>query len=361
MKATPHVQRLIIAIATLFVGTLLSAQTVTLTMNPQTITGSASSYLYGINLSKGKSLSVATNADYKARLHKIGSGVFRYHGSIGTGAWLNATKTGWDATTINQVLSEMPISTKDAIITIQGWPGWMDADSDGLLDAVYYDDFASLCASLVQVVNGQLGMNIRYWEPTNEKNNVYTTTAHIQELAQIFDLCSQSMKAVDSSIQVVGGAWSWGSDWKLKTFLDSISTSSLDVWSYHTYTSFGSVSSIDAALANVSTMTTQLNYSRTELNNRGFSSVPIWVDEFNVIYSWTGVDGVEYMSNYIGAVHDALVFQNVIADDRIEALFAWTDAEPAFGKMAPDYQSLRPSGHLFHLMKHNLIEMAFPK
>ena len=322
-------------------------QTTQLTIDPTMSINTLYGDIMGMNIPRGVSSSNITHPDYQARINEISPTIIRLHSGIGKNQWLDGSQTAWDQTTITTVLNNLPQSTDKVLITIARWPAWMNkTDGSDQLDTTYFQTYANLCASLVTLVNDTLGKNIVYWEPFNEADGLYDTQSQIQEMAFVFQLASQAMQAADSDIKIVGGAWRWGSDWKIRVFLDELTTGDLDIWSHHTYNAGSTNTDPQAIYDKTSNLTSQIDVARNYLDTYGHADIPIWVDEYNIFWDWDE-PGYWFMTDEVGAVHDALCIKGLQDQKLANALMTWNDAEPAFGKFKSDFSQLNPGGYLY--------------
>ena len=298
-----------------FISNIAQAQiNVNVDMNATIATAKAEHY--GLNFQNAFDPAIASNSAYKARVDELQPKIVRYHAAeqIINGhasSWIDYATQTWNATKINQVLSQKPASATDILITISGWPTWMDTDGNGKLDDDKKDTYANFCADLVQIVNNQLGYNVKYWEPFNEMDGGnYIGSSDMWHLADIHKKCFTAMKAKSAAIKIVGGAWRQHWDNDINDFLYNLGGGYLDVWSHHNYGGGD-----DTDITNLYTKT-RFDYGitniRTKLNEKGYSAVPIWLGEFNIYWAWNNV-GFENMTNHVGATFDALSYKYLIA------------------------------------------------
>lgn len=330
-----------------FLANTAWSQSTQLTLDPSTAINTLYGDIMGLNLPKGTRSTHITNLDYQARLAEISPTIIRLHSGIGRNLWMNSAQTAWDQTEIATVLNNLPTSSQKVLITIARWPSWMSkSDGSGQLDPTYFQTYANLCASLVTMVNDTLDHNIVYWEPFNEADGIYDTTSEIQEMAYLFQYASQAMQTADPNIKIVGGAWRFGSDWKIRVFLDELDAGDLDIWSHHTYNAGSTNTDSQVIYDKTSSLTSQIQAARNYLDGYGHAGVPIWVDEYNIFWDWDE-PGYWFMTDEVGAVHDALCIKGMVEQKIGSALMTWNDAEPAFGKFKSDFSQLNPGGYLY--------------
>ncbi len=194
----------------------------------------------------------------------------------------------------------------------------------------------------MDIVNNQLGLGykVKYWEPFNEKDGgAYKGSSDMWHLADIFKRCHDAMKAKDSTIKLVGGAWRQPWDGDIDHFLYNLGGRYLDVWSHHNYGSGGETSI--PVIYKKANFNGGINNVRSRLNARGFGTVPIWLDEWNIYYSWDA-PGYQNMTNHVGAVFDALVLKNLLNNGKADAVFAWNAEDGRYGKIKSDFSGLNP-------------------
>ncbi|NJM93377.1 MAG: hypothetical protein HC842_00815 [Cytophagales bacterium] len=332
---------------------LFSSQAqVTLTVNPTQTVATAPRSLYGVNFQRALNDGEAANASFKARINDMNPEMIRYHAfeqkvDGHANSWIDFAAQAWRATKIDAVLDNAPVSGDKILITISGWPNWMDTNNDGKLDTDKYTAYANFCASLVNIVNNQHGHAVRYWEPFNEMDGgTYSGSSDMVQLASIFRSCYTAMKAQDANIKIVGGAWRQPWDADIDDFLDNLGTAYLDVWSHHEYGG-GSQTNVQE-LYNRTHLEWGISHMRTKLNNKGYTNVPVWLDEWNIYWTYDA-DGYPNMSNHVSAVYDALVYKYIAEQGIAGAVFSWNAADGRYGKVEPDYSGLRPGGRLLKL------------
>ncbi|MBD0257019.1 MAG: T9SS type A sorting domain-containing protein [Cytophagales bacterium] len=348
-----HKKSLLFALVALLVCQMASAQ-VALTVDMGSVVNPARAEYYCLNFQNALNPAVASNTAYKARVDELKPKIVRYHAGeqIQNGHsynWVDYTNKVWNKTKIGDVLRHKPASATDVLITITGWPTWMDVNADKKLDEDKKAAYAAFCADLVDIVNNQLGLGykVKYWEPFNEKDGGdYKGSSDMWHLADIFKRCHDAMKLKDPNIKVVGGAWRQPWDADIDHFLYNLGGRYLDVWSHHNYASGGETNI--PAVYRKANLNGGIDNVRNKLNAKGFSAVPIWLDEWNIFYSWEAT-GYAYMTNYVSAVFDALVLKNLLNNGKAAAVFVWNAADGRYGKIRSDFTGLNPGGHVFKL------------
>lgn len=310
---------------------------------------------------------------------------FNVRGLIAFNATTN--EYDWDSAKIKHALTEFRKKnpTTELLFTIPnfynatntGYPGWFKTydvlDSAGkvvttLLDPSEHERFASLCARLVRIVNVEGGFNVRYWEPTNERDDPYVVKLisknmpdKIDELNALYVLAAKAMKAVDPSIKIGGLAFARADlyDVVLKFIRAAEREKVLDFLSLHGYASGNSADAdayiYDRAYDSNPEKKSIVRHAAdvrkildSEITGR---RVPLFLNEFNISWVWTNDD--PRMHDSRGAVFDALV--NIYAHDMgVDACNAWNERDGVYGKMKDDY-SLQPNAHVYQLLNSYFI------
>ncbi|BDP43939.1 hypothetical protein DAETH_39080 (plasmid) [Deinococcus aetherius] len=337
---------------------------------------------YGLNGFKAFDPQNAASAKYNENLRYMNPGILRYHsmemmGDSGTtpNGWIDTANRRWDAEKINTALKNLGADPV-RLINIPTWPSWMDTDKDDLLDPGMEDAFANFCADLVRIVNVQGRNRVMYWEPTNERDDVYfvrPTNAgqpdRLNDLIDIYNRAARAMKAVDPHIQVGGPAFARADLYpQVRRFIAGTlnvdrergrPVSTLDFLSIHGYAS-GDPTESDAAIYNriynptdstVNSLSKHVADIRAMLDEANGRRIPLWMDEYNISWAWW--TGEERMHNNKGAVFDALAMV-YLTGAGADSTMAWNEKDGAYGK-TDENDALRPSAHLFHLMNRYML------
>ncbi|NJM15978.1 MAG: hypothetical protein HC896_11965 [Bacteroidales bacterium] len=259
-------------------------------------------------------------------------------------SWVNFSSKTWNATKIATVLNNMPVSGASVMINIPGPMPWMDLNNDGKVDDDLKWMYANWCAALVKVVNKDMGKKIVYWEPINEPDHKYSGSSDMYHLADLFKQCYDAMKAVDGTIKVGGPAWSQPWDADIDHFLYNMQGSTkIDFWTHHEYFGCGIT---DITEIYGKDLSWGANNVRAKLDAKGFNSLPIWIDEYNIQWAWD-CGGSANMTNAVGAVFDALIFKRAIENGNISRMAAWNAADGTYGKIRSDFSALTPGGQVY--------------
>lgn len=316
---------------------------------------------YGLNVWQGFDPAQAGtpgDAVYKERVALMKPGIIRYHSAEmirdssqlrGWATNLDTDAPGWDKNKINAALTGAYSFGPRVMMNIPDWPArWKNAD--GTLNEAYWDEFADWCALLVRYVNVDLGKNVRYWEILNEPDlKGYSGRTSWQKVGQLWALCAQKMKAVDSSI-ICGGpafAQAWdGQRENMRGFLDTCG-SNLAFISFHGY---GTTSA---------TTTTQNLYNAganlwgpgywitTVLNEYGKGSLPRYHDEVNVNASQTQNNLDSRTWNAKGMIFNALALMEMATRGYCQGAMIWNESDGWNGIMdGPAGYTRRPTSYL---------------
>jgi xylan 1,4-beta-xylosidase len=355
--------RLLAAAVSTFLGAtgLLVAQDATLVnVDFSKIIATTKPGSYGLNGFAAIDPAVVGDPRYQKNLDYIHPGIFRIHsynmmGDSKTtpGGWLDEQNKRWDRDKIKAVLAKLPPEV-ELLINIPTWPDWMTPDEDKCLKAEDSKAFANFCADLVRIVNIENKHHVRYWEITNEKDDVYWGAQlnngkppRIDDLVQLYLQCAVAMKAVDPTIQTGGPAAARPDHQdQVREFIQG-AKDQLDFVSFHQYAS-GSASDSDLSI-----FTKAENFGKTSAQYRDIvhedipgRTVPVAGDEFNISWTWETQD--PRMKNYKGAVFDALALTSLVQNGATWTC-AWNDCDGVYGKMESGDYRLRPSADLYHL------------
>lgn len=327
--------------------------------------GSAGENAYSINAFHSFNPAIPANEAYQKNISYMNPGSIRYHSSSivsdskkNSRGWLDHEARAWDVDKIKEATKNWP---KDAGIkmTVHAWPNWMREGDERLLNPEYVDDYVQLLAQLVRILNVDLGLGVKYWEPMNERELAYVRAlkrnkkpARYHELIDIYNRSAIAMKAVDPNILVGGPAIS-SAAWVdlIGEFIDGAGDN-IDFFSCHFYVTDNPDSSDDAVYDSAYNFGKRVSHINNMLRKRiPDRDVGVTLNEFNIAWNWRSKD--PRMINHKGAVFDALVMVSVISSGG-ESTYAWNDVDNIYGKMSRSYE-LRPSAHLYHLLNGSFI------
>jgi len=190
-------------------------------------------YSYGLNLYSAFAEDTSGSPAYQSCVEQTmgvdGVGLLRYHrsqqmqdsaqSSVG---WIQdagtAGKCRWNETRVSRVVSQVPwlrnaTSARRVMMGINGWPACMaDPGNNGALLPGAHAQFASLCASLVTLVNGKLGLGVRIFEVTNELDGNKAYAGNMSAVGRIVATAASAMRAAQDDLHRAGLASDTGSD-----------------------------------------------------------------------------------------------------------------------------------------------------
>lgn len=162
------------------------------------------------------------------------------------------------------------------------------------------------------------------------------------------------MKLIDPTIQI--GAFAISQPWwnnSAQYDFYRLTRNNLDFIDYHLYGGENTAAA-NNLLYNDATF---LGYGgvdnvRSIATSAGVSlSVPIWLSETNMTYTFTNDPDGKMKSN-VGAVWDALLFESAIKSKTISSIMLFNDRDGVYGKLAPN-NSKRPAYHNLKILSNN--------
>jgi chitodextrinase len=327
--------------------TAAPAQNATATINFDQLSGrTINKGAFGLNLFQGFDPAQAGNPGntaYKDAMAFMKPGIVRYHSwemmglSTNRNGWLTSSNT-WDAAKINNALTGANSYGPILLMNIPGWPSaW--ADAGGKLLPARYTDFANLCASLVRIINVDQRRGIKYWEVTNERDDVYGLQS--DELGRIYNQAAVAMKAVDNTILTGGPAFARPDLTAQVDAFFSTAAPNIDFVTYHSYatgTNSAPTQQVYDLAASNAKVTTSM---RTEFAKYSTRTVEYFHDEYNI--SWNPPD--PHQSSYVSMLFDA-IFTITAIKNGATGTMAWNECDGWYGKMDNSYNK-RPSAYLF--------------
>jgi len=327
---------------------------------------------FGLNLFRGFSLTGGPNeAAYRANVAYLAPGIVRYHhaGAMqdsrkAVEGLLNEANRTWDAAKIKRTLSASlgAHQRPERMVNIPGWPAWMDKNGDGRLDPDQFDAYARLCADLVRIVNRDARLGVRWWEVTNEKDDVYFTRFYenggwgalkkpaepdrVAELTDLFNRCARAMKQADPTIKVGGPA---AARPDLVTFHERFlkgTLPNLDFFTFHAYAS-GSAATSDEEIYDRASGMGGFVKAVVDMARRLSPTrrIPVFLGEYNISWTWETRD--PRMTNHKGVVFDALAL-TAACEAGADGSLAWNEKDGIYGKTG-NADERHPAASLFHL------------
>ncbi|MDA3960696.1 MAG: hypothetical protein PF961_07885 [Planctomycetota bacterium] len=272
------------------------------------------------------------------------------------GGWLDVAHKRWDREAVARCCEAWQHYTGELIINIPGWPVWLQQRGDVLAPA-HWDDTAAWYAELVDLVVNTHGLQVAWWEATNEFDQGWIVAPrargeadHAADMAALYTRCSRAMRAAGAT-QVGGPAFTRPDQLdNVAGFIDTC-REHCDVLSVHAY-GCGSADTPDRDLfARPAVIAASLADIRAMLNQRGLHDLPLHLNEFNVAWTWDSLD--PRMPDHRGACFDAAMACCCIPSG-VQAMMAWNECDGVYGKMDGAYR-LRPAGHWYHLANRHCI------
>ncbi len=317
--------------------------------------GQSTEKLLGMNIWQGTDPQVAADYSYQDQLDVIAPQFIRLYAAETRldsrqyeRGWVLTTARRWDAEKINATLAAFPARyRKHMLITIAGWPSWMDENGDAVLDADQINAYADWCARLVKIVNIEQGWNIPYWAPFNEAEDYVENGA--AGLAELYRKCAVAMKKADPAIRVGGGEFKHAWDNELLDTFISNTRAHLDFFTYH-HNITPDNTDIDAVVHDGAAAVAGLSSSiRDKLNQFDLTGIPLWITEYNIYLS----DELEQQRDGKDMVFHALVLKHLAERGKVNGSALWNDCDDRVGLMSKDYE-LRPSARLLALKSRYL-------
>jgi hypothetical protein len=333
---------------------------------------------YGLNAYQGFRPDSFSTSAYQSNMSAMNPGLIRFHNngmlqdSSTPDGLLDTGRRTWDMKKVKSALaasfSTFSRKQPQRMINIPTWPDWMDADRDGFLDRNQFDNYAKLCADLVEIVNQDAQLKVQYWEVTNEKDDQYFAQFHtnsgwgelkdsaqpdrLNELITIYNKAAIAMKQVDPTIQVGGIGVSRPDLQPFYVPFIKGTADHLDFFTYHFYAT-GSASTSDQDVF----QTTRAigDYTRNIVQTLKTASpnrtIPAMLGEYNISWTWETRD--PRMSNYKGVVFDALTVVSALSNGAAATL-TWNEKDGVYGKM-DDSSQLRLGGKFLQLLNQFMI------
>ncbi len=349
------------------------------------VRGTTTRFTYGLNIFAGNSPAVAREANYGRNLAYMNARLLRYHysGLINDSiedarGWVDAKGRRWDASRINDAMNAADGWAKahgyraERLINIPKFPAWMktysvevktrtgETRNISLLDRSEYDRFAQFCANLVRILNVEQKRGIKYFEATNERDQIYYVEFirvdqpdHLDELIEIYNRAAVAMKAVDPTIKVGGPAFTRGDlVAQVRRFVRG-TLPNLDFLTFHFYASSKPADSDDAIFDRTHSLSKHtrdiVRILREESPDR---FIPAHVNEYNINYNYRNNE--PRMRNHKGAIFDALSMIAAV-DSGASATNAWNERDGGtYGKMDGD-NHLLAGAHVYHLFNNYLV------
>ena len=330
----------IILLCALFLNIRQSSAIVDVSVDFERIRGTVPPTMYSLNIWYGIDPKVKNNTTYQDYLNVLNLPFVRIHGwemisETHQRSWVDFDNNRWNVTAIDNSLSGILPNVgggQNVMINIPGDVSFITSD----------DHYADWCAELVDIVNNELGYNVLYWEPQNERQDAWGVT----KMGTRYNKCAVAMKEKDASIKIGGPGVNlpWWSG--MSSFL-STCKAHLDFVTYHHYGGGDGTIDNQKIYDNAKSVGQAGSAVRNAMSSAGFpASVPLYHGETNIVWSWDK-DPQGKMRNNVGAVFDAILFKYAVEQKAVQSVQLWNDRDGAYGKMGnsnerrPGYYNLK--------------------
>ena len=300
-------------------------------------------FVFGSNDYEITILKKAKDPIFQKLLAELNIPLIRIHHSKLCDRWTDLERKSWDEASI-KACYDASYSHKPTIVqNIPRWPKWMATEGKNLLATSEYDNYATLCAELVNILNQKQQRQVIYWEPINELEDRYEKAGKLDHLWQIYNKAAKAMKAQDPTIKVGGPVLTRDNEKILAQFLQNCGKN-VDFISWHRYGTGNPEISTDKLMSRTP------NYKKQVRKFRSVASkyiperkIPLLLGEYNINYSWKS--GEMRQNSHIGAVWFASVLKH-LAEAGIEMATSWHLKDGIYGMIDPK-NNLRPAANVF--------------
>ena len=360
--------------------------TTTIQINWEQVISKTTPFSYGLNAFAIWNPEESHSEGYNKNMAYMNPGLLRLHSWEMMGdsrnslrGWIDYENQTWNEEKIIHSLSGLTSINPNMLMNIPGWPSWMDENDDEYLDEDKYEEYAAFCAELVRIVNVVGGFNIKYWEPTNERDDIYfvkfvdklgdgstvlkdpNVPDRLDELIDIYNQCAKAMKEVDPTIKTGGLAFArQDMTEQVRRLIQATKTetnpTTLDFLTYHFYASgdphatydmfYNRIKSFDGS----NTLSSHTKDLQDILDQEGVD-IPMWMDECNIYWSWD-INAAK-MHTHQAAVYETLTFIYAHLNGA-DGIAAWNEKDGAYGKFDDGY-NLRPSAHVYQLFNNYMV------
>ena len=300
-------------------------------------------FVFGSNDYEITILEKAQDPVFQKLLVDLNIPLIRIHHSQLSDRWTDLASKSWDEATIKACYDASYSYNPTLVQNIPRWPEWMATEGEDLLSPSEYDNYATFCAELVNILNQKQQRQIVYWEPINELEKRYEKAGKLNDLWQIYNQAAEAMKAQDPNIKVGGPALTWDNEQVLAQFLQNCGAN-VDFISWHRYATGNPEMSTDELMSRT------YNYNQQVRKFRSVASkyiperkIPLFLSEYNINYSWKS--GEKRQNTQIGAVWFASVLKH-LAESGIEMATSWHLKDGIYGMIDPR-NNLRPASTVF--------------
>ena len=300
-------------------------------------------FVFGSNDYEITILEKAKDPIFQKLLAELNIPLIRIHSSGLSDRWTDSDSKSWDEATIKACYDASYPHNPTIVQNIPRWPKWMATAENDLLATSEYDNYATFCAELVNILNQKQQRQVIYWEPINELEGRYEKAGKLDQLWQIYNQTAEAMKAQDPTIKVGGPALARDNEEILAQFLQNCGRN-VDFISWHRYGTGNPEISTDELMSRT------YNYNQQVRKFRSVASkyipdrkIPLFLSEYNINYSWKSDE--RRQNTHIGAVWFASVLKH-LAGAGIEMATSWHLKDGIYGMIDPQ-NNLRPAATVF--------------
>ncbi len=300
-------------------------------------------FVFGSNDYEITILERAKDPIFQNLLTELNIPLIRIHHSQLCDRWTDSESKSWNEATIKACYDASYPHRPTIIQNIPRWPKWMKTEGKNLLAPSEHDNYVTLCAELVNILNQRQKRQIIYWEPLNELEKRYEKANRLDELWQIYNKAAKAMKAKDPSIKIGGPVMNYDNTRILANFLENCAEN-VDFISWHRYGTGNPEKSTDELMAITPDYKKQVRKLRS-ITSRYIPErkIPLLLGEYNINYSWKS--GELRQNSHIGAVWFASVLKH-LAESEIEMATSWHLKNNIYG-MIDRQNNLRPVATVF--------------
>ena len=275
----------------------------------------------GLNTQGYAGIVLSPDNDYLESLRTINPSIIRIMAVVpnsrnaASGSWIDTRQKIWRADTVAAILGAIQsVHSEEIMISIPGWPAWMDRNRDGVLDSDKIAEYAEWCADLVRIVNIDNRLQVRYWTPFVEIEEKMDYNGKV--LANLYNQCAQAMKAIDPSILVGGGEFDSRNQGQLVDDFLQDAGKNLDFYAYHQSNSqdYNPLLGIQQELINESEIIDSLH---NKLDSLDMKNTPIWITENHIFNPKVMEKSNIAMPDNIQTVFHALVLKHLTEEEHL--------------------------------------------
>lgn len=316
---------------------------------------------YGTNVFTGLDPAVSTGPGYIGGMRRMSPGVLRLHSNsmvrVGDDkCWLNPDGASWNASKIAAVFDNLADYHATIIVNVPGWPAaWCEPGSKRL-DPARYDDYARLCAQLVDLVNRRQNRGVTYWENLNEREVEFPANeAGMAALGEIFRRSAEAMQRASTIPLKISPAWmNLSQQQRLELFLAVPGVAqNLGFFAFHQYATpratdlDGSDARNQHLFDRASEIANGVKRFHGILEQHGLGDRLMAYDEYNLAATYDA-DPKHLMHGPVAMVFSALLHKHVTETGLNVWMLSWNERDGAYGLM-DDTGQLRPNGMLLAL------------